>query len=80
MCKFKVCLKFCFRICFILNLIEEILSVYCRPIVRMSAIESKTFSISSESMAIKPPSHPTYDLNGVIKLALAEDAGDRGLI
>lgn len=46
----------------------------------MSAIESKTFSISSESMAIKPPSHPTYDLNGVIKLALAEDAGDRGLI
>lgn len=29
-------------------------------------------------MAIKPPSHPTYDLEAVIKLALAEDAGDRG--
>ncbi|GAB2296973.1 Quinolinate phosphoribosyltransferase [decarboxylating] 1a [Dionaea muscipula] len=31
-----------------------------------------------ESMAINPPSHPTYDLKGVIKLALAEDAGTRG--
>lgn len=30
------------------------------------------------SMAIKPPSHPTYDLKAVIKLALAEDAGDTG--
>ncbi|GMH27429.1 hypothetical protein Nepgr_029272 [Nepenthes gracilis] len=30
------------------------------------------------SMLIKPPTHPTYDLKGVIKLALAEDAGDRG--
>ncbi|EEF36349.1 Nicotinate-nucleotide pyrophosphorylase [carboxylating], putative [Ricinus communis] len=29
-------------------------------------------------MTIKPPTHPTYDLKGVIKLALAEDAGDRG--
>jgi hypothetical protein len=27
---------------------------------------------------VKPPSHPTYDMKGVIKLALAEDAGDRG--
>ena len=35
--------------------------------------------ISVQSMVIKPPSHPTYDLQGVIKLALAEDAGDRGL-
>ncbi|KAJ8441238.1 hypothetical protein Cgig2_033962 [Carnegiea gigantea] len=25
-----------------------------------------------------PPSHPTYDLKGVIKLALAEDSADRG--
>ncbi|XP_050231989.1 quinolinate phosphoribosyltransferase [decarboxylating] 1a [Mercurialis annua] len=29
-------------------------------------------------MTIKPPSHPTYDLKGIIKLALDEDAGDRG--
>ncbi|KAG7563196.1 Nicotinate-nucleotide pyrophosphorylase [Arabidopsis suecica] len=29
-------------------------------------------------MAIKPPSHPTYDLKAVIKLALAEDAGHTG--
>lgn len=35
--------------------------------------------ISLESLAVKPPSHPTYDLKGVIKLALAEDAADRGL-
>ncbi|KAF4350101.1 hypothetical protein F8388_005963 [Cannabis sativa] len=34
--------------------------------------------VSVQSMVIKPPSHPTYDLNGVIKLALAEDAGDLG--
>ncbi|KAL5707626.1 nicotinate-nucleotide diphosphorylase (carboxylating) [Ranunculus cassubicifolius] len=33
---------------------------------------------SSLSMAINPPSHPTYDLKAVIKLALSEDAGDRG--
>ncbi|GAB4828781.1 Quinolinate phosphoribosyltransferase [decarboxylating] 1a [Ancistrocladus abbreviatus] len=31
-----------------------------------------------EAVVVKPPSHPTYDLKGVIKLALAEDAGDRG--
>ncbi|KAL6350916.1 hypothetical protein AAG906_031502 [Vitis piasezkii] len=29
-------------------------------------------------MVIKPPSHPTYDLRAVIKLALAEDVGDQG--
>ncbi|XP_062111070.1 quinolinate phosphoribosyltransferase [decarboxylating] 1a [Humulus lupulus] len=34
--------------------------------------------VSIKSMVIEPPSHPTYDLNGVIKLALAEDAGDLG--
>ena len=31
-------------------------------------------------MALKPPSHPTYDLKGIIKLALAEDAGGQGFI
>ncbi|KAJ4843399.1 hypothetical protein Tsubulata_013305 [Turnera subulata] len=49
-----------------------------RRIVRMSATETMSTRLSFESMAIKPPSHPTYDLKGVIKLALAEDAGDRG--
>lgn len=46
-------------------------------IVRMSATGYS--GISLESLAVKPPSHPTYDLKGVIKLALAEDAADRGL-
>lgn len=36
-------------------------------------------SISFESMALKPPLHPTYDLKGIINLALAEDAGGQGL-
>jgi len=42
----------------------------------MSVTETSNPGISFESMIIKPPSHPTYDLKGVIKLALAEDAGD----
>lgn len=37
-------------------------------------------SATQMSMAIKPPSHPTYDLKAVIELALAEDAGDTGSI
>ncbi|KAL9679399.1 hypothetical protein QQ045_017258 [Rhodiola kirilowii] len=32
----------------------------------------------SENWVINPPSHPTYDLKGIIKLALEEDSGDRG--
>ncbi|KAL9389620.1 hypothetical protein Peur_018225 [Populus x canadensis] len=44
----------------------------------MSVTETSNPGISLESMIIKPPSRPTYDLKGVIKLALAEDAGDRG--
>lgn len=35
---------------------------------------------SVESVIVKPPVHPTYDLKGVIKLALSEDAGDKGLV
>ncbi|KAJ8459575.1 hypothetical protein OPV22_032501 [Ensete ventricosum] len=31
-----------------------------------------------ESMAVKPPSHPTYDLKAVIALPLSEDAGHLG--
>ncbi|GAB2228612.1 hypothetical protein Drorol1_Dr00022732 [Drosera rotundifolia] len=34
--------------------------------------------VGVNSMVVKPPSHPTYDLTGVIRLALAEDAADRG--
>ncbi|XP_057962493.1 nicotinate-nucleotide pyrophosphorylase [carboxylating], chloroplastic isoform X2 [Malania oleifera] len=44
----------------------------------MAAIDTGIPRFSSESMVIKPPSHPTYDFKGIIKLALAEDAGDRG--
>ncbi|XP_056164705.1 quinolinate phosphoribosyltransferase [decarboxylating] 1a isoform X2 [Syzygium oleosum] len=47
-------------------------------VVRMSAAATDSPALSFERMAVKPPSHPTYDLKGVIKLALAEDAGDRG--
>ncbi|ONI31654.1 hypothetical protein PRUPE_1G323900 [Prunus persica] len=49
-----------------------------RKIVRMSATQTENPRISFESLPIKPPSHPTYDLWGVIKSALSEDAGDRG--
>ena len=46
-------------------------------LVEMGGVESRK---SFESMAIKPPSHPTYDLTAIIKLALSEDVGDQGLI
>lgn len=36
--------------------------------------------LSAAPMAVGPPSHPTYDLRAVISLALAEDAGDRGIV
>ncbi|CAB4295755.1 unnamed protein product [Prunus armeniaca] len=49
-----------------------------RNIVRMSATQTENTRISFESLPIKPPSHPTYDLSGIIKSALSEDAGDRG--
>lgn len=39
---------------------------------------SATQTAGEVSMGIKPPSHPTYDLKAVIKLALAEDAGHTG--
>ncbi|XP_022155361.1 nicotinate-nucleotide pyrophosphorylase [carboxylating], chloroplastic isoform X3 [Momordica charantia] len=44
----------------------------------MSASVTKGSGISIKSMAIQPPSHPTYDLRGIIKLALAEDSADFG--
>lgn len=43
----------------------------------MSASSSPT-QVSHGSVAIKPPSHPTYDLKAVINLALSEDAGHTG--
>ncbi|XP_061375383.1 quinolinate phosphoribosyltransferase [decarboxylating] 1a isoform X2 [Gastrolobium bilobum] len=49
-----------------------------RRVIKMSATELTNSRISYESFAIQPPLHPTYDLKGIIKLALAEDAGDRG--
>ena len=48
--------------------------------VRMAASHTTNTGVSFKAMAIKPPSHPTYDLKGIIKLALAEDAGNRGLV
>ncbi|OIS95664.1 PREDICTED: nicotinate-nucleotide pyrophosphorylase [carboxylating], chloroplastic-like [Nicotiana attenuata] len=46
-----------------------------RLVVKMSAIATKN---AVESLVVKPPAHPTYDLKGVIQLALSEDAGDLG--
>lgn len=37
-------------------------------------------AVTTDSLVIKPPAHPTYDLKAVIKLALAEDAGNLGLL
>ncbi|XP_027100612.1 nicotinate-nucleotide pyrophosphorylase [carboxylating], chloroplastic [Coffea eugenioides] len=49
-----------------------------RYVVKMSAIATKNTGIAAESLGVKPPAHPTYDLKGVIELALSEDAGDLG--
>ncbi|WOK99910.1 hypothetical protein Cni_G08622 [Canna indica] len=53
-----------------------------RPSNRIMAISTseagRCVDVEVESMAVKPPSHPTYDLKAVIALALSEDAGDRG--
>ncbi|KAH7857955.1 hypothetical protein Vadar_018279 [Vaccinium darrowii] len=43
----------------------------------MSVAGTSNPGLSIESVSVKPPSHPTYDLKGVIKLALVEDVGDR---
>ncbi|CDP00757.1 unnamed protein product [Coffea canephora] len=49
-----------------------------RYVVKMSAIATKNTGIAAASLGVKPPAHPTYDLKGVIQLALSEDAGDLG--
>ncbi|XP_010265930.1 PREDICTED: nicotinate-nucleotide pyrophosphorylase [carboxylating], chloroplastic isoform X2 [Nelumbo nucifera] len=52
---------------------------HTRFFARMSsATGAKNPPVSLESLVVKPPSHPTYDLKAVIKLALSEDAGDLG--
>ncbi|KAJ6809868.1 nicotinate-nucleotide pyrophosphorylase [carboxylating], chloroplastic [Iris pallida] len=45
---------------------------------RRRVVRAGTINSSAASMAVNPPSHPTYDLKAVIALALSEDAGDRG--
>ncbi|KAJ0974538.1 hypothetical protein J5N97_016503 [Dioscorea zingiberensis] len=47
-------------------------------VVTMSAVDTTNQGALVGSMVVKPPSHPTYDMKAVIKLALAEDSGDRG--
>lgn len=55
------------------------LSGHCRRIVRVAATVRGP-RMSFESVTLKPPLHPTYDLKGVIQLALAEDAGGQGYL
>ncbi|XP_028759066.1 nicotinate-nucleotide pyrophosphorylase [carboxylating], chloroplastic isoform X2 [Neltuma alba] len=49
-----------------------------RNVVKMSSTGVTSSTTTPKSFAIKPPMHPTYDLKNIIKLALAEDAGDKG--
>ncbi|KAK9121782.1 hypothetical protein Syun_019399 [Stephania yunnanensis] len=49
-------------------------------IIISATIETKSPRLGWESMVIRPPSHPTYNINVVIKLALAEDARDQGVL
>ncbi|MQL87880.1 hypothetical protein Taro_020432 [Colocasia esculenta] len=54
------------------------LSFKRRGAMAISAVDAAKSDLSFASMVIKPPSHPTYDLKAIIRLALSEDAGDRG--
>uniref|UniRef100_A0A7N0ZVJ1 nicotinate-nucleotide diphosphorylase (carboxylating) n=2 Tax=Kalanchoe fedtschenkoi TaxID=63787 RepID=A0A7N0ZVJ1_KALFE len=47
-------------------------------IVQISTEATMNGDLWTETCSVKPPSHPTYDLKGIIKLALQEDSGDRG--
>ncbi|KAM3328552.1 nicotinate-nucleotide pyrophosphorylase [Capsicum galapagoense] len=49
-----------------------------RLVLKMSATATKSAGKTVESLVVKPPAHPTYDLKVVIQLALSEDAGDLG--
>lgn len=46
--------------------------------MKMYAMATKNAGRTMDSLVVKPPAHPTYDLKGVIQLALSEDAGDLG--
>ncbi|CAN6481490.1 unnamed protein product [Victoria cruziana] len=46
--------------------------------IAMSSLTEEAPRIVVDPMVVRPPSHPTYDLKAVIRLALSEDAGDRG--
>ncbi|KAI3794655.1 hypothetical protein L1987_37288 [Smallanthus sonchifolius] len=43
-----------------------------------SNYKCERWKINFESVIVKPHVHPTDDLKGVMKLALSEDAGDKG--
>ncbi|MFS8032901.1 putative nicotinate-nucleotide diphosphorylase (carboxylating) [Helianthus anomalus] len=47
-------------------------------VVKMTAVTNVKHEKLIESVVVKPPVHPTYDLKAVIQLALSEDAGDKG--
>lgn len=47
------------------------------PPIMATTLRSVSATVGAD-FAIPPPAHPTYDLQHVIRLALAEDAGDRG--
>lgn len=44
----------------------------------MATVRSES-ATAGVKFAIPPPAHPTYDLLHVIRMALAEDAGDQGM-
>ncbi|XP_020594196.1 uncharacterized protein LOC110034256, partial [Phalaenopsis equestris] len=56
--------------------VHSILFPNRKKFVAMAAVEAAGSTASAESLVVKPPSHPTYDIKAVIALALAEDAGD----
>ncbi|KAL6529181.1 Quinolinate phosphoribosyltransferase [decarboxylating] 2a, mitochondrial [Orobanche gracilis] len=46
--------------------------------MQMSSTSTRNVGIPAGSPEVNPPAHPTYDLKGLIQLALSEDAGGRG--
>lgn len=51
--------------------------VFVKMSARVTGVKNQGV-VTTDSLVIKPPAHPTYDLKAVIKLALAEDAGNIG--
>lgn len=52
--------------------------LWCDCSFRRWAAAAVAMAAEGVKSAIPPPAHPTYDLLHVIRLALAEDAGDQG--